>query len=112
MSRVSSISRSGVNAAARRLGVAATNIANVQTPSFVPRRVEQVDASDGTAAAILAPIISQASTIVAGQADAPATVDLAHELTQMLLAQAAFKANMRVLGASGTMQKSTLDLLT
>jgi flagellar hook protein FlgE len=111
MSRVSSTSRSGLNAAAQRLSAAAVDIANVSTPDYTPRRVEQVSLADGGTATSIAPALSQVSTIVAGQAAAPSSVDLAQELTQMLLAQAAFKANARVLDADDKMQKSFLDVL-
>jgi flagellar hook protein FlgE len=112
MSRVSSISRSGLNAAAQRLSVAAADIANVSTPGYTPRQVEQVSLADGGTATTIVPALSQVSTIVAGQAAAPSSVDLAQELTQILLAQAAFKANARVLEADDKMQTSLLDVLT
>lgn len=82
MSSLNAIALSGLQAAQLRLDVSAHNVANMNTPGFVPQRVREQSAEP------LAGV--QASVTRAGQPG----VALEEEIVQQLAARAAYKANI------------------
>jgi flagellar hook protein FlgE len=89
---------SGLRDATLRLGVAASNVANLNTDGFRPARVTTSELPGG----------GVQSTITPGDLEG---VDLATELVAMLVAEAAFAANARTLGATLRTEGRVLDLL-
>lgn len=89
---------SGLRDATLRLGVAANNVANLSTEGFRPARVTSTALPGG----------GVHSTITPEDVDG---VDLATELVSMLVAEAAFAVNARMLGATFRTEGRVLDLL-
>ena len=133
MSIASTIAVSGLNAAALRLDVAATNIASALSDgplpdaanaadfpaAYTPLRVNQTDVvGGGTSATVTAvsPAIVQTYDPGAPFADgngmvARPNVDLANELVQLLIARYTFAANAQVLHADAQMSAALLNIL-
>jgi flagellar basal-body rod protein FlgC len=134
MSSISAIAVSGLNAAARRLQVSASNIANSQTTGALPNADGTVPAGAPTAYAPLALVqtatagggvqtsittVTPSTTAVFdpqapfanqdGLVAAP-NVDLAQEFVGQLLASYSFAANAAVLRADDRMTKSLIDI--
>jgi len=134
MSSTLSIAISGMQAAATRLQVSASNVANARSsgalpdaqgnyPSDAPRaytplRVDQVDLSGGGTQAIVTSV--EPSYVPSydpgapyanadGQVAAP-NVDLTEEAIQQLVARYTFAANARVVTAYDQMVKSLFDI--
>lgn len=134
-----SIALSGLRAQSQRLGVAATNIANVSTSGPVPE--DGVTPPPG-APKVYIPLEVQQSSLVAGEEGAGTTtsvserdpgytviydpnsvfandegliavpeVDLASEIVDMLLAKNIFKANLATIWTAEEMQDEALDLI-
>jgi flagellar basal-body rod protein FlgC len=131
MSTASAIAASGMNAASRRLEVAARNVANVRSngplpgagetsgfEAFVPGRIDQVEvAGGGTAANVGAvdPSFVQSYDPDASYADANGmvaapNVDLANEVVEALVARYTFALNANVMRGATQMTKSLLDI--
>ena len=97
MNSLSSISLSGMNAAQLRLGAAAHNIANAQTPEFRRSTVTSEALADGgvTAHVARSPEIGER---------------LAEDLVHTMVAAYSFKANLKVLQTQHSLLGSLLDL--
>lgn len=114
----------GLRVSAQRLGVAAENIANVQTSGnlspydgYVPQRLEQTTTVNGTPTATTRPI-SQASFPVYSPADSRANaaglvgypnVDLAANIVDMTISQRSYEANLVTIRTASDMMKVLLD---
>jgi flagellar hook protein FlgE len=88
----------GLRDATLRLNVAANNVANAATEGFRPARVTTTEWPGG----------GVQSTITQGDLEG---VDLPTELVAMILAQAAFTANARLLASTLGTEGRVLDLL-
>jgi len=134
MSSISTIALSGMNAAARRLEVSASNVANVMStgalpnadgtlPAGAPRAyaplelVQTASAGGGTQTAVTtvtpsttavydpqAPFANQNGFVAAPH------VDLAQEMIGQLIASYSFTANATVMRAADRMSKTLLDI--
>ena len=134
MSSISTIALSGMNAAARRLEVSASNVANVTitgalpnadgtVPAEAPRAyaplelVQTASAGGGTQTAVTtvtpsttavsdpqAPFANQNALVAAPN------VDLSRELIGQLIANYSFAANASVMKADDRMTKTVLDI--
>lgn len=82
MSSLAAIAQTGLQAAQRRLDASAHNIANMNTPGFVPQRVQ---------AQALTPRAGVSARVQRGEQ--PGVV-LEEEIVQQLAARAAYKANI------------------
>lgn len=114
----------GLRVSAQRLGVAAENIANVNTSGalspydgYVPQRFEQTTTANGTPTATSQPI-SQASYPVYSPLDSRAdaaglvgypNVDLAANIVDLSIAQRSYEANLVTIRAASDMMKVLLD---
>jgi flagellar basal-body rod protein FlgC len=133
MNSIATIAVSGMNAATRRLEVAASNIANQRSTgrmpaadgtvsagaprAYAPLRVDQVAISGGTQANVSAvsPGVVPVYDPQAPYADeqgmvATPDVDLGTEMVDLTLARLTFAANVRVLKASDDLTKTILDM--
>jgi len=97
MNAIPSIAHSGMNAALQRLGAAANNIANAQTPGYHRQFVAQEAQPGG---GVLTSV---------GQADRHGE-NLAEDLIQQISASYAFKANLRTIQTHDEMLGALLDL--
>jgi len=95
---VSSIARSGMQAASTRLDVTANNIANVNTEGFKASRVTMSEQRNGGVDAK-----------VAKTAD---TVDISREAVELLSTVSGFKANLRVAKVEKEMGESLLNIIS
>ena len=134
MSSISTIALSGMNAAARRLEVSASNVANVTSTGALPNAdgtlpagapqayaplelVQTASAGGGTQTAVTT--VTPATTAVYdpqapfanqnGLVAAP-NVDLAQEMISQLIASYSFTANATVLRADDRMTRTLLDI--
>ncbi len=97
MNSISAIAFSGMNAATTRLGVAAHNVANVQTAGFRRQQVlQQTQAGGGVTTSVT-------------QLDAAGS-DLAADAVQQMTALYSFKANLRTVQVEHEMLGSLLDV--
>jgi flagellar basal-body rod protein FlgC len=134
MSSISTIALSGMNAAARRLEVSASNVANAMStgalpgadgtvPAGAPRAyaplelVQTASAGGGTQTAVTTPAPSttalydpQASFANQGGLVAAPNVDLAREMIGQLIASYSFAANAKVMKADDGMTKALLNI--
>ena len=134
MSSISTIAVSGMNAAARRLEVSASNVANVTStgalpnadgtvPAGAPRAyaplelVQTASAGGGTQTAVTTVTPSttavydpQAPFANADGLVAAPNVDLAQELIGQLIASYTFTANATVMKADDRMTRTLLDI--
>ncbi|MGA2292152.1 flagellar basal body rod protein FlgC [Bradyrhizobium sp.] len=135
MSSISTIALSGMNAAARRLEVSASNVANVlstgalpdadgKVPSGTPQAyaplelVQTASAGGGTQATVTT---AKPSTIAVSDPQAPfanqdglvaaPNVDLSQEMVGQILASYSFSANATVMKADDRMTKTLLDII-
>ena len=135
MSTIATIALSGMNAAARRIEVSASNIANIRStgalpnadgtsPAGTPRAyvpialVQTASAGGGTQTAVAA--VTPPTTAVSdpqapfanqnGLVAAP-NVDLSREFVGQMIASYSFAANAKVLKADDRMTKTLLDTL-
>ncbi len=134
MSSISTIALSGMNAAARRLEVSASNVANVLDTGALPNAdgtvpagapqayaplelVQTASAGGGTQTALTT--VTPATTAVSdpqapfananGLVAAP-NVDLAQEMIGQMIASYSFAANAKVMTANDRMAKTLLDI--
>jgi flagellar basal-body rod protein FlgC len=135
MSSISTIALSGMNAAARRLEVSASNVANAGSTGALPAKdgpapagtqqayaplqvVQTANADGGTQTAVTpvnpayvatsdpqAPFANQDGLVAAPD------VDLSREMINQMLASYSFAANARVLKTDGQMTKTLIDTL-
>jgi flagellar hook protein FlgE len=97
MNSISSIAQSGLGAAMQRLGAAANNIANQQTPGYRRQIVAQEPLAQGGVATSV------------GRAPQPGD-DPARDVVDQMVASYSFKANLRVIQTHDEMIGSLLDL--
>jgi flagellar basal-body rod protein FlgC len=134
MSSISAIALSGMNAAARRLEVSASNVANVTSTGALPNAdgtlpagapqayaplelVQTASAGGGTQTAVTTVTPATTATYAPqapfanqdGLVAAP-NVDLAQELFSQLIASYTFTANATVMKADDRMSKTLLDI--
>ena len=134
MSSISTIAQSGMNAAARRLEVSASNVANITStgalpaadgtvPAGAPRAyaplelVQTASAGGGTQTAVTT--ITPPTTAISdpqapfanqnGLVAAP-NVDLAQEMIGQMIASYSFTANAAVMRADGRMTRTLLNI--
>jgi flagellar basal-body rod protein FlgC len=134
MSSISTIALSGMNAAARRLEVAASNVANASSTGAVPNADGTLPAGAPRAYAPLQLVQTESagggvqttvttaapSTITVSDPNAPfanktglvaaPNVDLSQEMVGQLIASYSFAANAATLKANDRMTKSLLDV--
>jgi len=97
MNSISAIAFSGMNAATARLGVAAHNVANVQTAGFRRQQLlQQTQPGGGVTTSVT-------------QAEAAGS-DLAADAVQQMTALYSFKANLRTVQVEHEMLGSLLDV--
>ncbi|HZR86510.1 MAG TPA: flagellar basal body rod C-terminal domain-containing protein [Bradyrhizobium sp.] len=134
MSSISTIALSGMNAAARRLEVSASNIANAASTGALPNADGTIPAGAPTAYAPLEVVqtasagggtqttvttVTPSTTAVSdpqapfanqnGLVAAP-NVDLSRELVGQMIASYSFAANAKVMAADNRMTKTLLDI--
>lgn len=127
-----SIALSGLGASLKRIGVAASNIANLQTtgsleaggkkPYEAQTVVQTAQSIDGAGAGVSAEIVTKKEPFVPvfspdspdanaqGEIGAP-NVDLAEELVNLKLASLTYRANLKVIEASARLSEETGRLL-
>jgi flagellar basal-body rod protein FlgC len=132
MSIASSIAASGMNVAALRLQVSASNVANVLSdgplsgsnnsnsyPSaYVPLRVDQIDTVGGGTSATVSPISPSAVPVFDPTApyanqdglEASPNVDLASAMIQQIIASYTFAGNAKVMQIAGQMTAALLNI--
>ena len=132
MSIASTIAVSGMNAAALRLQISASNVANVQSsgplpdsasagsypPAYNARAVNQTAMPDGTTFATVAPVLPgtvkswdpAASYANAQGMVASPNVDLANEAVQQMMAGLVYAANAAVVRADNQMTSALLNV--
>ena len=134
MSSISTIALSGMKAAARRLDVSASNVANVMTTGALPAAdgtvpsgaplayaplelVQTASAGGGTQTSVAT---AKPSTFASSDPQAPfanqnglvaaPNVDLAHEMISQLVAKYSFAANATMMKANDRMTQTLLDI--
>jgi flagellar basal-body rod protein FlgC len=134
MSSISTIALSGMNAAARRLEVSASNVANVSSTGALPDAGGTVPAGAPTAYAPLELVqtasagggtqtsvtTAKPSTVATFDPQAPfanqdglvaaPNVDLAQEMISQLVAKYSFAANAKVMKADDDMSRTLIDM--
>ena len=106
LSSAYNVARSGLAAETLRVQTAASNIANVSSTDYVPKRVEQTARTEtGGVQAVVRPVTS-----IGPAASAPG-VDLIREATTLAQAEAAYKANLAVITTVDEMTDSLLDII-
>jgi len=133
MSIASSIAASGMNVAALRLQVSASNVANVMSNgplsgsndsknypgAYVPSRVDQTATVGGGTSATVSPISPSAVPVFDPTAPyanqegmvASPNVDLASEMIQQVIASYTFAANAKVMQIDGQMTAALLNII-
>ena len=96
---------SGLDANSKRAQTAANNIVNVNTPEFRASNVETTTIVSGDGIAGGSGVQTQ---ILAG--DQP--TNLVREITRLIEAEAAYKANAQVIRTAEDLNEETLDILT
>ena len=108
-----SASLSGLNAFGKKLSNAANNIANSNTSGY--KKTESIIAEDGVGLPELSlkridtpgPLLQESDGTMTEQSN----VDLAEELTQSMVAQRGYEANLKALKAQDDTLGSALDIL-
>ncbi|HEX5211383.1 MAG TPA: flagellar basal body rod C-terminal domain-containing protein [Pseudolabrys sp.] len=132
MSIASTIAVSGMNAAALRLQISASNVANVRSsgplpdsasagsypPAYNARTVNQTAMPDGTTFATIVPVLpgtvqswdpGAAYANTQGMVATP-NVDLANEAVQQMMASVTYAANAAVVRADNQMTSALYDV--
>ena len=134
MSSISTIALSGMNAAARRLEVSASNVANVTStgalpnadgtvpagapPAYAPLELVQTASAGGGTQTTLATVTPSTTAVSDPQAPfanqdglvAAPNVDLSRELIGQLIANYSFAANAKVMKADDRMTGALFDI--
>ncbi|MGI9480443.1 MAG: flagellar basal body rod protein FlgC [Hyphomicrobiaceae bacterium] len=106
LSSAFNIARSGLAAEALRVEVAASNIANASSPDYVPLQVSKTALGHpGGVATTVRPVLG---TDLSGTGS---NVDIAREITTLVEAQAAYKANLAVIVTVDEMMETLLDVV-
>lgn len=98
LASLSSIAAAGFDAAARRLGVTAHNLANLGTEGFRPLRARQVALESG------------GSAVQVEQVADPEPVDAAREFVEQIRASFQARASLRVLGVAAELSGRLVDI--
>ena len=106
-------SLAGLGVFEKKLSATANNIANSNTSGY--KKTESVITEDGSGLPELnlkrvdtpGPLVQEAD----GKMSEQSNVDLAEELTQSMVAQRGYEANLKVLQAQNNMLGSALDIL-
>ena len=113
MEPVLNIAVSGLRAAAKRLEVSASNVANDRSTGYVPRRVQQTAYAAGGTRAESVPVQPPSVPFVdPNDPDAAATrpnVSVEEEIVEQMLARRAYEANLRTVEAADRMTRTLLD---
>jgi flagellar basal-body rod protein FlgC len=134
MSDISTIALSGMNAAARRLEVSASNVANVMSDgalpgangtvpagaptAYAPLEVVQTASAGGGTQTSVTTVTPSTTAVYDPQAPfanqdglvAAPNVDLSQELVSQMVARYSFAANATVMRADDRMTKTLLDI--
>jgi len=112
MGSSSSISAAGLAVAAAGVSVAAANIANVETPGYVPATLAQAEGPDG---GVSARVVKAGDPLAEVRADrallAGSGVDLVHEVVGQEVAARSFEANLKSLQTSFDLEGELLKAL-
>ena len=135
MTSISTIALSGMNAAARRLQVSASNVANIETtgalPSadgtvpagtpqaYAPLRLVQTESAGGGTQTTVATVTPSTIAISDPQASfanedgevAAPNVDISQEMVDQMIASYSFAANAAVMKADDGMTKTLIDTM-
>jgi flagellar basal-body rod protein FlgC len=135
MTSISTIALSGMNAAARRLQVSASNVANIETtgalPSadgtapagtpqaYAPLRLVQTESAGGGTQTTVATVTPSTIAISDPQASfanedgevAAPNVDISQEMVDQMIASYSFAANATVMKADDGMTKTLIDTM-
>ena len=112
---VTNIALAGLSAAESRLTARAQNIANAATPGYQAAQVHQTSTPVGPVARIEGGFQNSGyptNNDRLGFVPVQNKVNLAAEIVDFKLAEASYKANLKVLQAADDLQKSTLEILT
>ena len=111
MSQVSTIARTGMQAAEARAERSARNVANVNTDGYLASRVTTQEARDGGVTYRSVPNDTPKLTYNRdGRQAAMSNTDLAQETVERIGAASAFKANLAVLKTDDDMKRTLLSL--
>lgn len=115
---------SGLNAASARLGNAANNIANADTPGYRARRVDLAPGPEGVRILGTSPRYADTYTSTAGSTDtppdatpdsdersAPSDVDLATEAVDVIRTKSLYGANAAVVRVADSLIGTLLDVV-
>ncbi len=111
MSTVQGIAQSGLEAAARRVDVSASNVANALTDGFVPSRVSAADLAGGGVTTSVAKAVDPVAEARADRALlAPSRTDLVTEVVAQQEATRLFQANAASLKTADELFQAALKL--
>lgn len=110
ISNILSSAVSGLNANAQRVGAAAQNIANTNTPGYQPVELQGVSLATGGTRVVSRPLDAppMGSQI---NPEALSGTDIGKEFANMILAEHAYSASAKVLSAGDELSRSLLDEL-
>lgn len=95
---------SGLNANAERVGVAATNIANVSTKGYQPREVATQSLERGGVQVVSRPL--NAPNV---NPEAFSGTDIGQEFATLIQAESAYSANLKIIEAAENMARSLVN---
>jgi len=101
----------GLNAASTRVAVRGENIANAQSEGYRVGVPVQTAQAAGPVVRVERAPADKAQTKIPGTDLVASQVDLASELTDLIISGAAYKASAKVLKAASEMEKEALDIL-
>ncbi|MBE9487447.1 MAG: hypothetical protein KAT62_00995 [Desulfuromonadales bacterium] len=104
---------SALNALATRQGVAANNVANVESKEFKKSTAILKEGPTGAVSATVQPVNTPGTMInhPNGSLEELSNVDLGQELVGMIPTQRGYEANLKALQANGEMEDSVIDLI-
>ncbi|MEW6218398.1 MAG: flagellar basal body rod C-terminal domain-containing protein [Thermodesulfobacteriota bacterium] len=108
---------SGLQAQAKRLGVTANNVANVESDGFKKGRTVLAETAGGGVTARVETVATPGPEVLEETAAGlvlveKSNVDLTEEMPHMLLARRSFEANLKVIQTGDEMLGALLDLKT
>jgi len=109
LSAAMNIAASGLDAAAMQVDVAASNIANLNTPGYQPQRADLVDLSGGGVA--VSGISTDSNSDANANTGSSSNVDLTNEMMQLTRAKLLYSANAAVLRTADQMLGTLLDVV-
>lgn len=110
MTRIGDIARTGLEAAEARLANSAHNVANLNTPGFVPSRVQQ-EAEQGGGVRYRPAVREPAAPTYGrdGRLSGDSGTDLIQETIEQINVALTFRANLAVLDNDTELQRELLD---